>query len=110
MVKRVHALMEQVSFGMQVPFGLQAGFRPERGTIDGPFAVMVLLKRRQEHGLWAFLENGVHARHGARPVERPGLGPEAALGSQLVGRAGGRSGGWWVPGLYRQANQPAQIV
>ena len=44
MVKRM-ALMEQVGFDMQT------GFRPERGTIDGLFAVMMGLKKRQEHGL-----------------------------------------------------------
>ena len=45
MVKRMQALMEQVGFDMQT------GFRPERGTIDGLFAVMMGLKKRQEHGL-----------------------------------------------------------
>ena len=45
MVKRMQALIEQVKFDMQT------GFRPERGTIDGLFAVMMGLKKRQEHGL-----------------------------------------------------------
>jgi len=45
MVKRMQALMEQVGFEMQT------GFRPERGTIDGLFAVMMGLKKRQEHDL-----------------------------------------------------------
>ena len=39
-VKRMQAFMEQVAFGMQ------AGFRPERGTIDGLFVVMMGLKKR----------------------------------------------------------------
>jgi hypothetical protein len=49
MVKRMQALMEQVGFEMQT------GFRPERGTTGGLFAVMMGLKKRQEHGLetWA---------------------------------------------------------
>jgi len=34
----------------QVAFEMQAGFRPERGAIVGLFAVMVELKKRQEHG------------------------------------------------------------
>ena len=45
LVKRMQVLMEQVGFEMQT------GFRPERGTIDGLFAVMMGLKKRQEHGL-----------------------------------------------------------
>jgi len=42
MVKRMQAPMEQVAFEMQ------AGFRPELETIDGLFAVMMGLKKRQE--------------------------------------------------------------
>ena len=34
-----------------------------------------------------FLKDEVRARRGAGPVGRPGLAPEAALGSQLVGGA-----------------------
>ena len=41
----MQALMEQVAFEMQ------AGFKPERGTIDGLFAVMMGLKKSQGHGL-----------------------------------------------------------
>ena len=48
MVKRMQALMEQVAFGMH------AGFRPERGTTDGLFAVMMGLKKRKEHGLESY--------------------------------------------------------
>ena len=48
MVKRMQALMEQVAFGMQT------GFRPGRGAISGPFAVMMGLKKRQEHGLESY--------------------------------------------------------
>ena len=33
---------------------MQAGFRPERGTIDGPFAVMMGLRKRQENGLESY--------------------------------------------------------
>ena len=51
MVKRMQVLMEQVAFEMQ------AGFRPERGTTDGFFAVMMGLMKRQEHGLES---NGVY--------------------------------------------------
>jgi hypothetical protein len=46
MVKRMQALMEQVGFEMQT------GFRHERGTIDGLFAVVMGLKKRQEHTTW----------------------------------------------------------
>jgi len=35
----------------QVAFGMQAGFRAERGAIGDLFAVMVGLKMRQENGL-----------------------------------------------------------
>ena len=34
----------------QVAFKMQTGFRPQRGTTDGLFAVMMGLKKRQEHG------------------------------------------------------------
>ena len=44
----MQAPMEQMAFEMQ------AGFRPERGTIDGLFAVMMGLKKRQEHGLESY--------------------------------------------------------
>ena len=44
MAKRIQTHMEQVAFEMQ------AGFRPERGTIGGLFAVIMGLKERQEHG------------------------------------------------------------
>ena len=44
MAKRMQALMKQVAFGMQ------AGFRAEHGAIDGLFAVITGLKKRQEHG------------------------------------------------------------
>ena len=42
-----------------------------------------MTRRRKEEAEKAFLENGVHARRGAGPIGWPGLGPEAALGSQL---------------------------
>jgi len=38
----------------QVAFGMQAGSRPERGTTDGPFEVMVGLKKRQVHVLESY--------------------------------------------------------
>ena len=47
----------------------------------------------------AFLKDGIHARRGAGPVGQPGLGPEAALGSQLG--VGGLPG-WWAGRLECQ--------
>ena len=43
-----------------------------------------------------FLKDGVHARRGAGAAGRPELGPDAALGSQLV--RGGWRGGWGLEG------------
>ena len=47
-LKRMQAPTEQVASE------LQAGFRPERRTTDGPFAVIMGLKKRQEHGLESY--------------------------------------------------------
>ena len=59
-VKRTQALTEQMASGMQ------AGFRPERSAIDGLFAVMMGLKKRQEHGLDSYGDTWTWSRRSGR--------------------------------------------